>query len=135
MINTANFMALPVFERGVWLAARPWLDGMDPAQRADELQLRTAVLAQMGIGLEPTDDLITMLGAFHLDTEALAFAACEAFGDDMSDEPLRLAEKMTGLPDGVLDDVPVVVFSWFAEHVVAQLAEALRLPQPSWKAA
>lgn len=134
MINTSHFMALPLFERGVWLAARPWLDGMDPAQRADEMQLRTDVLAQMGIGLEPTDDLLTMLADFHLDREALAFAACEAFGDDIDDEPLRLAEQMSGLPDGVLDDVPVVVFGWFAEHLVAELAQALRLPQPSWRA-
>ncbi len=135
MINTDNFMALPVFDRGVWFAARPWLDEMDPIQRAEERQLRSNVLQQIGIGLEPTDDLITMLADFHLDSEALAFAACEAFGDDMSDEPLRLAEQMIGLPDGVLDDVPVVVVGWFAEHLVAQLAQGLRLPQPSWKAA
>ena len=134
MINTENFMALPKFERGVWLAARPWLEDMYTAQRADELKLRTDVLAQMGIGLEPTDDLITMLADFHLDNEAFAFAASEAFGDDFSDEPLRLAEQLAGLPDGVLDDVPVVVYGWFAEHAVAELAAALRLPQPSWSA-
>lgn len=134
MINTDNFMALPQFDRGVWFAARPWLDDMDPIQRADEMQLRSSVLEQMGIGLEPSDDLITMLADFHLDSEALAFAASEAFGDEFCDEPLRLAEQLAGLPDGVLDDVPVVVYGWFAEHAVAELADALRLPQPSWSA-
>lgn len=127
-------MALPLIERGVWLAARPRLDDMDPIQRADELQLRRAVLEQMGIGLVGSDDLITMLADFSLDSEALALTACEAFDTVDSDEPFAVVEQHTGLPDGVLEVAPLAVFAWFAEYLLAQLAEALLLPQPNWRA-
>lgn len=134
MIDTTDFLTLPVFERGVWFAARPWLDEMDPIQRAEELELRRAVLEQMGIGLDGTDDLVTMLADFHLNEDALALTACEAFDIIDSDEPFEVVEQHMGLPDGVLEVAPLAVFAWGAEHAIAQLAEALHLPQPKWRA-
>lgn len=134
MIDTRQFMTLPVVERGAWFAARPFLGELDPIQRADELQLRRDVLVQMGIGLEPIDDLITMLADFHLDDGALELAACESFGEIGDDEAFAVVEQHAGLPEGVLDVAPIAVYGWFAEYAVAQLAEALRLPQPKWRA-